>query len=445
MPEKTLPILALFLLLPGCAKKEEKETEAPAPVQVTAVTQNTIRRTIAGDGALFPLDQANVMPKIAAPVQKFYVNRGDHVKQGQLLAVLENRDLVAAAAESKGGVEQAESNFRATEGATVPEAVTKAQTDLDAARDSRDAAKRVLDSRQQLFKDGALAGKLVDDAQLAYAQAQSQYRAADEHLKALQSVSKEEQIKGAAAQVATAKSHYDSQEAQVAYSRVVSPISGVIADRPVNAGEMANPGSPMITVMDISRIIARVNIPETDASAVKVGQSVVITQGNSSEEIEGKVKVVSPAADANTTTVQVWVDIPNPGERLKPGTSVHAVIVAEEFKAATVVPAAAILPGEEGGTAVLTVGSDSTVHRKTVKVGVREGNQAQILAGVAPGEEVVVVGGLGLDDKAKVKVVTTAVEESDDDDDDNAPPEPKATKDKAPNDQKKSEPQPKGK
>jgi HlyD family secretion protein len=443
MSRKLLLTSGLLVLLSACAKKEAKEAEAPAPVQVTAVTQNTIRRTIAGDGTLFPMDQANVMPKIAAPVQKFYVNRGDHVKQGQLLAVLENRDLVAAAAESKGGVEQAESNFRATQGATVPEAVVKAQTDLDAARESRDAAKKVVDSRQQLFKDGALAGKLVDDAQVAYAQAQGQYRAADEHLKALQSVAKEEQIKGAAAQVQTAKSHYDSQEAQVAYSRVVSPIGGVISDRPLNAGEMANPGSPLISVMDISHVIARINVPEADATAVKVGQRVVITQADNSEGIDGKVKVVSPAADANTTTVQVWVDIPNPGEQLKPGTSVHAVIVAEEFKAATVVPAAAILPGEEGGTAALTVGSDSTVRRKTVKVGVREGNQVQILSGLTPGEEVVVVGGLGLDDKAKVKVVTTQVEEADDEDEDNAPPEPKA--DKASQDQKKDGQKPKGK
>jgi HlyD family secretion protein len=443
MSRKLLLTAGLLVLLSACAKKEEKEAEAPAPVQVTAVTQNTIRRTVAGDGTLFPLDQANVMPKLAAPVQKFYVNRGDHVKQGQLLAMLENRDLVAAAAESKGGVDQAESNFRATQGATVPESVVKAQTDLDAARESRDAAKKVLDSRQGLFKDGALAGKLVDDAQVAYAQAQGQYRAADEHLKALQSVSKEEQIKGATAQVQTAKSHFDAQEAQVAYSRIVSPIGGMVSDRPLNVGEMANPGSPVISVMDISRVIARINIPEADATAVKVGQSVVVTQGNNSGEIEGKVKVVSPAADANTTTVQVWVDVPNPGERLKPGTSVHAVIVAEEFKAATVVPAAAILPGEEGGTAVLTVGSDSTVRRKTVKVGVREGNQVQILAGVSPGEEVVVVGGLGLDDKAKVKVVTTQVEEADDEDEDNAPPEPKASK--APQDQKKDEAKPKGK
>jgi multidrug efflux pump subunit AcrA (membrane-fusion protein) len=440
---KILSIAGLLVLLSACAKKEEKAEEAPAPVQVTAVTQNTIRRTIAGDGALYPLDQANVMPKIAAPVQKFYVNRGDHVKAGQLLAVLENRDLVAAAAESKGSVDQAESNFRATAGATVPEAVVKAQTDLESARETRDAAKKVVDSREKLFKDGALAGKLLDDAQVAYAQANSQYKSADEHLKTLQAVSKEEQIKGAAAQVQTAKSHFDAQEAQVAYSRIVSPIAGVISDRPLNAGEMANPGSPLISVMDISHVIARINIPEADATSAKVGQKVVITQADNSEGIEGKVKVVSPAADANTTTIQVWVDVPNPGEQLKPGTSVHAVIVAEEFKAATVVPAAAILPGEEGGTAALTVGSDSTVRRKTIKVGVREGNQVQILSGLTPGEEVVVVGGLGLDDKAKVKVVTTAVEEAADEDEDNAPPEPKANK--APADQKKDEAKPKGK
>jgi multidrug efflux pump subunit AcrA (membrane-fusion protein) len=447
MQRKILLIAVLLVLLSACAKKDATVPDAPAPVQVTAVTQNTIRRTVAGDGALYPLDQANVMPKIAAPVQRFYVNRGDHVKQGQLVAVLENRDLVAAAAESKGGVDQAESNFRATQGATVPEAVVKAQTDLDSAREARDAAKKVVDSREQLFKQGALAGKLLDDAQVAYAQANSQFRAADEHLKALQSVSKEEQIKGAAAQVQTAKSHYDSQEAQVAYSRIVSPIGGVIADRSVNAGEMASPGSPLLSVIDITRVIARINVPEADASAVKVGQPVMITQSDKGEQVEGKVKVVSPAADANTTTVQVWVDIPNTGERLKPGTSVHAVIVAEEYKAATVVPAAAILPGEEGGTAVLTVDSNSTVHRKTVKVGVRDGNQVQILAGVSPGEEVVVVGGLGLDDKAKVKVITTAVEESADEED-NAPEAPAAAKDQKPaagKDQNKEEAKPKGK
>jgi HlyD family secretion protein len=441
MAAKLLSTVGLILLLSACAKKAEEETEAPAPVQVTAVTQATIHRIVNGDGVLYPEDQANVTPKITAPVQKFYVRRGDHVKQGQLLAVLENRDLVAAAAESKGAVTQAEENLRATEGATVPEAVVKAQTDLESARQARDAAKKVLDSREELLKEGALAARLVEESRVAYVQAQSQFRAAEEHLRALQMVSNQSQIKSAAAQVESAQAHYESQQAQVAYTRVVSPMAGVIADRPLNEGDVAAPGTPLLSIMDISRVVARVNIPQADAPSVKLGQPAIITQTDSTEQMDGKVVVVSPATDPNTTTVQVWIQIPNPEERLKPGTSVHAAIITEEYKAAAVVPAAAILPGEEGGTAVLTVDSNSIAHKRPVKLGVREGNQVQILNGAAPGEEVVVVGGLGLDDKAKVKVVTTTVEESDEDEDENAPAEQPAQG----KDQKKDEAKPQGK
>ena len=143
--------------------------------------------------------------------------------------------------------------------------------------------------------------------------------------------------------------------------------------------------------------------------------------------------MVSPDADPNTTTVQIWIEVANPGERLKPGMPVHAAIATEVYKAASVVPATAILPGEEGGTAVLTISADSVAHKRAVTLGVREGNQVQILTGANPGEEVVIVGGMGLDDNTKVKVITTAVEESDDDSDDNAPPAPKdaAKKDQA--------------
>ena len=196
----------------------------------------------------------------------------------------------------------------------------------------------------------------------------------------------------------------------------------------------------------------RVTVKEVALGAVPTGEArktLVASPDNRRaaylEIADGKVIVVSPAADANSTTVQVWIQIENPGEYLKPGTSVHAAIVTEAYKAATVVPVSAILPGEEGGTAVLTVSSDSTAHKKAVKLGIREGSQVQVLSGVAPGEEVVVVGGMGIDDKAKVKVVTTAVEEAGDEDE-NAPEEPAAAKDKkGGKDQKKDEAKPKGK
>ena len=105
------------------------------------------------------------------------------------------------------------------------------------------------------------------------------------------------EIEGAAAQVRSAKAHLGSQEMQVAYSRIESPISGIVADRPLNAGEMANTGSPLITVVNISRVVARVNVPQSEASAVKIGQSATVTQPDTTEQMEGKVKVVSPEAD----------------------------------------------------------------------------------------------------------------------------------------------------
>jgi HlyD family secretion protein len=439
MNQKPLLLIPLLFLV-SCTKKVEKEVEAPAPVQVTAVTQDTIRRIVAGDGMLFPRDQAGVTAKIAAPVQRFLVQRGDHVRQGQLLAVLESRDLSAGAAESQAVLAQTEANLRSTTSAQIPEAIVKAQTDVDTAKQTEEAAKKLLDNREKLLQQGALARKLVDDAQVAYAQAHGALLSAQEHLRALQAVGKQEQIKTAASQVEAARSHLQSSQAQVSYSQIVSPISGVVADRPLYAGEMATPGTPLVTVMDISKIIARANVPQNQSASVRVGQPATITQVDTNQTVEGKVTVVSPATDPNSTTIQVWVQADNPGEQLKPGTSVHVAIMTEVIKATPVVPIAAILPGEEGGTACLVITADNVAHRRPVKMGVREGDKVQILNGVRPGEEVVIVGGIGLDDRAKVKVIDTTVKEAADDEDENAPPEPAAGKD-----QKKDEAKPKSK
>ncbi len=412
--------------------------DAPPPVQVTSATQDTIRRVVAGDGVLFPIDQYTVMPKVQAPVQKFYANRGDHVRAGQLLAVLDNRDLKATAESNKGQVAQAESNYRATTLATIPESVVKATTDVESAKEQLDAAARALESRKALLAQGAIARKLVDDQQVAWAAAKAQLASSQEHLRVLTAAGRQEQIAGAQAQVESAKAQYQSAEAQVAFTEMHTPIGGVVADRPIYTGDMASPGSPLFVIMDISRVVARINIPQAQADPVRVGQEAELTVAGIEQPVKGKVTVVSPATDANSTTVQVWVQVDNPGEHLKPGAGVHGKIIAEAFKAATVVPSAAILPGEEGGTAVLVVGSDSVAHKRPVQLGVREGDKVQILTGVRPGESVVVVGGLGVDDKKKVRIVDTTVQESDDEDNPDPDAKPSPAKE-----QKKDEAKPK--
>ena len=425
----------LGLTLAGCRKAEKKE-EVVAPVKVSPAIKGSIRLIVNADAVLFPRDQANIVPKISAPVRRFLVNRGDHVKQGQLLAELENRDLIAASQDSRGQFVQAESNYRSTAGVAVPEQATKAQADVTAGRESLDASKKLLDNREQLFREGALARKLVDEAQVQYAQAKAAYDTALQHLQALQAVGKDEQIRSAAGQVQAAKGRYDAAQAQVAYSEIRSPFAGVVTDRPLYPGEMATTGAPLMTVMDISKIVARISMAQDQARDVKVGNEATMTPSDGDMPVTGKVTVVSPASDPNSTTVQVWVQADNPGERLRAGQSVHVSIVAATIDGATLIPAAAVLPNAEGETIVLVVDDKNVAHEKVVEIGAREPALVQVTSGVEPGERVITVGGVGLEDKAKVRVMKpgekAAGEKEEKDDDEPAAKETKDTKEGTP-------------
>ncbi len=409
---RTLLTLIALAALAGCSKPKEAETEAVAPVQVTEVTRDSIQRIITGDAIVYPVDQASVVPKISAPIRTFAVKRGDHVAKDQVLATLENRDLEAAVAENKELVAQAQASQRTTTGAQIPEDATKAQQDATSTKQAMDAAQKIYESRKQLYEQGALARRLVDESNLAYVQARSQYDVAEQHLHALENVSRPEQTKSAEAQTQAAQARYSAAEAQLSYSVIRSPIAGVVADRPLYPGEMAAAGSPLLTIMDVSRIIARANIPVAQAATLRVGDSAKIVQAEAGIELEGKVTVVSPAVDPNSTTVEVWVEANNPGEKMKPGATVRVSILAETIPNAIVIPASALLPSDEGGVQVMVVGSDSAAHEKKVELGAREPDKVQVVKGLDAGEKVITGGGVGLEDGAKVRIA--AAEPKDD-------------------------------
>src|SRR5579872_1386969 len=411
--------IATGLLLAGCgkggaAKEAAGETEAPTPVTVETAVRGAIDHVVTADAVLYPVNQANVTPKISAPVKRVLVNRGDHVRVGQLLAELESSDLSASAEESKHQYEQAQSAYQTLTGATVGEDRSKAEADVRSAQQTLDAAKKLYDNRVELQRQGALAQKLVDDAKVALSQAQSQFDVAQRHLQALNQVSQREAIAGGQAQVAAAKAHYDTAAVQVSYGQIRSPISGVIADRSIYPGEIAASGSPLASIVDISQVVARTNVPAKEATAISVGRPARITGPDG--DLAGKVTVVSPAVDPNTTTVEVWVQVPNPGEKLRPGGTVRVSIIAETIQNTIVVPAAALLNSDEGGQKVMVIDKDSVAHEQKVVPGVRQGERVQIVTGLQEGEQVVTSGGLGLEDKAKVTIQKPKSEDDEDDD-----------------------------
>ncbi len=122
------------------------------------------------------------------------------------------------------------------------------------------------------------------------------------------------------------------------------------------------------------------------------------------EPIDGKVTVVSPALDPNSTTVEVWFEAKNPKHELKPGTSVHLSMTAQTVKDALVVPASAVLTAPDGTTTVMLAGSDGLAHQKPVKLGIRNGDDVQVIEGLNEGDKVVSNGAYGLPDKTKIKI-----------------------------------------
>jgi len=402
-----MPIAFALLAFAACSK-EAADKEPIVSVQAVAAEKTELQQTIMTQAVLFPLQQAAITPKISAPVHKFYVNRGSRVHKNQLLAQLENRDLAASSQENKGNLEQAQAAYETTTGASLPEEMQKAQLDVEAAKKLLDAQQKVYTSREELFQQGALPRKELDQSGVDLTQAKNQYDIAHKHFEALQAIGKQQELKSAAGQLQSATGKYMGAEAQLSYSEIRSPIDGYVTDRPLYPGEMAAAGTSLITLMDTSKVIAKAHIPQPDAALLKVGDKATLTVPGENDLVEAKVTIISPALDPNSTTVEVWVQAANPKQRLKPGTSVQVSMIAQTVKDAIAVPSEAVLTAQDGTTTVMVIGPDNRAHQITVKTGVREGNKIQIVEGIKEGERVISSGAYALPDRTKVTVEAAA-------------------------------------
>jgi len=392
----------LLAVLPGC--KKEAAPEPVVTVQAEHPQRGPIAQQVTADAVLQPMAEAALVPRITAPVKKFYVQRGSRVRAGELLAVLDNSDLKAAELDTQGSYEAAQAAYATATKAQVPMDVLTAESDFAQAKTNLDLNRNIVDSRKELFKEGAIPGRDLDTAQAALVQAQAAYDAAKQHLDAVKSVSREAALKAAQGQLTSAEGKYNGAQAQVNFSEIRSPIDGVVTDRPLFAGETAAAGAPLITVMDTSSLIAKTHIAESLAVQLSVGNAASVRVPGIADPVPAKVSLVSPALDPGSTTVEVWLKVENKAGRLKVGTPVKAVITGASVPHALTVPLSAILTADNGEKSVMVVASDGTAQPKDVKLGITSGENVQVLSGLTPSDMVITVGSYGLDPGTKVKI-----------------------------------------
>jgi HlyD family secretion protein len=395
-------VLFSVLVAAGCKKEE-----TPAPqitVQAEHPERGAISDHITADAILAPLAQAAIVPKITAPVKKFYVQRGAKVKEGELLAVLENADLTAAAQDNQGSYQAAQAAFATATKAQVPEDAQKAELDYAQSKANLDLNTSIVNSRKQLFAEGAIPGRDLDTAQAALVQAQAAYDAAAKHLDSMKNVSHEAALKSAQGQLTSAEGKYNGAAAQVNFSEIRSPINGVVTDRPLYAGETPAAGVPLITVMDTSVLLAKAHIAQSLAQKMKIGDEATILVPGVKDTVDAKVMLISPALDPGSTTLEIWLKVDNTKAVLKVGTPVRVSITGRTVEQALKVPVSAILTAQDGSKSVMVVGTDGAAHKKTVELGIQDGDDVEITKGLTTADTVITSGSYGLDEGAKVKV-----------------------------------------
>jgi HlyD family secretion protein len=374
-------------LLSGCKKSDTVEA-SEVTVQAEKAEVKPLTEYVNAESVLLPLAQAAIVPKISAPIKAFLVQRGAHVKQ-------------------------ADAAYDITMKAGVVEDLQKAKLDLAQAKANLDVAQNIFDARDSLLKEGAIPHCDLETAHASLVQAKAAYDISEQRLNSLNSVSQTATIKNAEGARESAQGKFETAQAALSYSEIRSPIDGVVTDRPLFAGEMASAGQAIITVMDVSTLIAKVHLSPEQAAALKPGEEATVAIPLEDAPVKGKVTLISPALDSGSTTLEVWVAIPNKAGKHKVGTSVRVAISSRTIQNAIYVPNEAIIANKAGGSAVMVVGADGVANQKTVKIGISDGQDTQILAGLSAENQVVTKGAYGMDDGTKVKIAAAGAEDED--------------------------------
>jgi|tagenome__1003787_1003787.scaffolds.fasta_scaffold20982842_2 HlyD family secretion protein len=395
--------LLVISALCGCTASE-KEKEPVVTVQVTPAKKTSLSQLVTAEAVIFPLKQATVAPKITSTITDFKVQRGSRVKKGQLLAVLENKDLAAQAQASQGDFEQADATYSITVNSGLPQQLQKAELDAAAAKAGFDAAQKVYESRKDLYQQGAIPRRDLDTAEVASVQARSQNEQAQKQLADLQRIGKQQLLKAAQGTKESAEGHYRAATVQLSYSEIRSPIDGVVTERPLYVGDLATANQPILTVMDTSILVAKMHIPQSEALLLKVGDNAEIKTAGLDEPVKARVSLVSPALDPGSTTVEVWVEARKPSPLLKPGMTASVQMTAKTVNDAIVVPTAAVFKNADDAHYVLLAGPDQKAHQKIVQLGVKTPDLSQIASGINAGDPVITTGGYAVPDGTAIQI-----------------------------------------
>jgi HlyD family secretion protein len=359
------------------------------PSRLATVERDTVVKSVVATGKVEPVTKVEIKSKANGIIEKLYVDVGDEVEPGQVLAELDKEHLAARLREEQANLQAAEANLQAARAQLEKNVIEAEGPDVEFAR-------RAFERARSLFEQKLIAQSALDDARSALEVAENRHRSAKGQL----SVSRA-RVAEAEAKVAQARASVSRAEEDLRNATIRAPIRATVLTRDVEVGSpvssILNLGANATLVMtlgDIDRVFVRGKVDEADIGRVRLGQPARITvETFKDRRFEGRVTQISPIGveKDNVTTFEVEVSIDNPGNELRANMTANAEIILEEHPDSLVVPEAAIIY-DAARNAFVDVPAPSEKNgrrRVPIKVGVGNGTRTQVLEGLKPGDKVI--------------------------------------------------------
>ncbi len=381
-------IVLVIVAALGIAVAARGNTTKFEPSQLGKAELADIARSVVATGKVQPITKVEVKSKASGIVTRLDVDINDRVKQGQVLAQLDQQEILDQVAAQKAQLTAAESNARAAEASIQYDKVNAEAPDLP-------MYKHTYERNLQMSKEGVVSQQSLDDAQQKY------LAAANTRDKAVSQISVDSsKLRQAQAQVAQNQASLKQLEEQLSYTTITSPMDGVILSRDVENGDavssilvLGSTATLVMTVGDTTQVYVQGKVDESDIGRVYLGQAARIkVESFKDKTFQGKVTKIAPLGveKDNVTTFEVRVSIDNPGGELKTNMTANAEILLEEHKNVLTVPEQAVLYDKDRNASVEVPDPKQKNGRRKVdiKAGISNGTKTEVLAGLRSGDTV---------------------------------------------------------
>ncbi len=411
MLDYLLKLIAAFILLmaAGCQEAETPD-KTVRPVQTMTVPEFQSAETRIFPGKISPAHEVNLSFRVSNKIAEFPVSEGEHVKAGDIIALLDSRDFIIAQRNISGRLEEARANLEAMLAGARTEDIQSIEARLRAARTVRKEAELQHERYQELHKKDVIAKAVLDNARSKKHEAQSEVRALEMELQKASSGARQEDIQAMRARIDSLEASLDEAESARKDSVLRAPFDGYVARKHVDNHQNITAGMPIVSLQDISRLEITVGLPEQLMIRKDMIRSIHVRLETFPDFfLPARIKEFATDADPATMSYPLTVIMDRPHDIAvfpSMAADVYIAFSTDEKQAPVIVPETAVI-SRDGQTNMLWIYNPETeqVTSRQVRVGGLSREGIQVVRGLEPGEIIISAGADFLEEGQKVRVI----------------------------------------